>query len=66
MSNKYYETNKIILNKNRLIKYHANKNETLLIKMRENSKRIYALKKEEIKAKNLDRYYELLSYNCEE
>ena len=58
----YYESNKISMNKNRLTKYHDNKNEALLIKMRENSKRIYELKKEQIKERNLARYYEILSY----
>jgi len=57
-SKKYYDNNKENMNIKRTELYHATKTEEVLIKMREQSKARYEAKKEEIKAKNLARYYD--------
>ena len=58
---KYYESHKDILNKAKSEKYHKEKTEELLEKMRQKSRERYEAKKDEIKAKNLARYYENLT-----
>ena len=58
---KYYESHKENMNIKRTELYHATKTEELLEKMRQKSRERYEAKKDEIKAKNLARYYENLT-----
>ena len=57
-NNKYYNSHKEIIIYNKLIKYHATKNDDILKQKREQSKARYEAKKDEIKAKSLARYYD--------